>query len=181
MKVAQKREIFGDAAADEVSQAPVLRRVVIKVRKDGPLTNLTGIWFLKYGLTDSTCTEERFKLDGATRQELMLLNRKTVFKSYEDFVEKAREDEALAFVLKVTNISKEMFDYVEKHPESSVPLCIDIVKYLKWLKEPDPAANFQSIAKDKRAEFKAVTKRLVLRKLTQTLAGYKAIATITTE
>ena len=180
MKVAQRRENFGEIGAEEKSEVPTWHKIFVKIRKDGPLTKLTGIWFLKYGLIDNTYREERFQITGATRQELLLLRRKTIFKSYEDLVEKAGEDEALAFVLSVTNISKELFDYVEKHPECSVPICLDIAKYMKWLKEPDSAANPQSMADDKRAEFKAATRRFVLKNICKSLAGYKAIVTTTT-
>ena len=155
--------------------------MVVKICKDGPLTKLTGIWFLKYGLIDNTYSEERFQIKGATRSDWTLLDGTTIFKSYEDFLEKARENQSLAFVLSVTHISKEMFDYAEKHPDYAVPISIDIVKYLKWLKEPDSAAIPQSMAKDKRAEFKAATKRFILKNICKSLAGYKAIVTTTTE
>lgn len=74
----------------------------------------------------------------------LYLERKVVrFDTYADLVEMAKEDEAIAFILKWTNISEELIEFAKQYVQIPIPFIFDVLKYEAEMRRQlgDPEAS----------------------------------------
>lgn len=74
----------------------------------------------------------------------LYLERKVVrFDTYADLVEMAKEDEAIAFILKWTNISEELIEFAKQYVQIPIPFYFDVLRYEAEMRRQlgDPEAS----------------------------------------
>lgn len=74
----------------------------------------------------------------------LYLERKVVrFDTYADLVEMAEEDEAIAFILKWTNISEELIEFAKQYVQIPIPFYFDVLRYEAEMRRQlgDPEAS----------------------------------------
>lgn len=74
----------------------------------------------------------------------LYLDRKIIrFDTYADLVEMAKEDEAIAFVLKWTNLSEELIEFAKQYVQIQIPFYFDVLRYEAEMRRQlgDPEAS----------------------------------------
>lgn len=74
----------------------------------------------------------------------LYLERKVVrFDTYTDLIEMAKEDEAIAFILKWTNISEELIEFAKQYVQIPIPFYFDVLRYEAEMRRQlgDPEAS----------------------------------------
>lgn len=65
------------------------------------------------------------------------------FNTYADLVEMSKEDEAIAFILKWTNLSEELIEFAKQYVQIPIPFHLDVLKYEAEMRKQlgDPEAS----------------------------------------
>lgn len=74
----------------------------------------------------------------------LYLDRKIIrFDTYADLVEMAKEDEAIAFILKWTNLSEELIEFAKQYIQIQIPFYFDVLRYEAEMRRQlgDPEAS----------------------------------------
>lgn len=78
----------------------------------------------------------------------MFVHKKIRVASWQGFWKVAQENPRARLIQKFTNISAEVFGLAKTHPGLQVPVCLDFVKYEKFLKENNPDLDYLHVFRE---------------------------------
>lgn len=142
---------------------PVIFGETDDIRDNPHIRNTLALYRIKY----LPSYKPKYKDKPMLLETDLYLDRKLIrFDTYADLVEMAEEDEAIAFLLKWTNISEELIEFAKQYVQIQIPFYFDVLRYeaemrrqlgdpeasvfkAKWMKEME-MERIEEVQKEKR-------------------------------
>lgn len=119
---------------------PVIFGETDDIRDNPHIRNTLALYRIKY----LPSYKPKYKDKPMLLETDLYLDRKLIrFDNYADLVEMAKEDEAIAFLLKWTNLSEELIEFAKRYVQIQIPFYFDVLRYEAEMRRQlgDPKAS----------------------------------------